>query len=86
VHENPIMSMCWVDINVSVPFGLLYLLLHFLGIQLTTVIIPHFFLELTGSNLSWCCYFWIYFCLILFQEYVIQQLLAKCQTDGSFGK
>jgi hypothetical protein len=22
VHENPILSMCWVDIDISVPFRL----------------------------------------------------------------
>jgi hypothetical protein len=27
MHENPILSMRWVDIDISVPFGLLYLLL-----------------------------------------------------------
>jgi len=31
VHENPILSMCWVDIYIFVPFGLLYLLLYFFG-------------------------------------------------------
>jgi hypothetical protein len=43
VHKNPILSMCWVDIYIFVPFGLLYLFLSFLGIQLTAVIISHFF-------------------------------------------
>jgi hypothetical protein len=43
MHENPIMSMCWVDIDISVPFGLLYLLLYFFGFQLTAVIIPQLF-------------------------------------------
>jgi hypothetical protein len=38
------------------------------GIQLTAVIIPHFFLELTGSNLSLWWYFWKYFCLNLFKN------------------
>jgi hypothetical protein len=29
VHENPIMSMCWVDIDIDISgsFGLLYLLM-----------------------------------------------------------
>jgi hypothetical protein len=27
MHENPIMSVCWVDIVISVLVGLLYLLL-----------------------------------------------------------
>jgi hypothetical protein len=58
----------WVDIYIFVPFGLLYFLLYFLGIQLTAVIIPHFFWEPTGSNLSWWCYFRIYFCLNLFRN------------------
>jgi hypothetical protein len=40
----------------------------FLGIQLTTIIIQLFFLELVGSNLSWWCYFRIYFCLNLFRN------------------
>jgi hypothetical protein len=31
VHENLNMSMCWVDIDISVPFGLLYLLIFFLA-------------------------------------------------------
>jgi hypothetical protein len=40
VHENPIMSVCWVDINISRSFGLRSLLLKYLGIKLTAVIKP----------------------------------------------
>jgi hypothetical protein len=29
VHENPNLSMCWVDIDIYVSFGLLYLLIFF---------------------------------------------------------
>jgi hypothetical protein len=38
VHEI-LLSMCWVDIDIFVPFGLLYLLLYFFGNQLIAVII-----------------------------------------------
>jgi hypothetical protein len=38
VHENPILSVCWDDINISRSFGLRSLFLYNLGIQLTTVI------------------------------------------------
>jgi hypothetical protein len=38
VHENPIMS--WDDIDISRSFRLRSLLLQYLGIQLTTIIIP----------------------------------------------
>jgi hypothetical protein len=50
VHENPIMSMCWVDINISGSFGLLYVLLYFwhpIDSRHNTTL----FLELTGSKL-----------------------------------
>jgi hypothetical protein len=40
VHENPTLSVCWVDIDIFRSFGLLSLLLYYLGIQLTAVIIP----------------------------------------------
>jgi hypothetical protein len=40
VHENPIMFVCWVDIDISGSCGLRSLLLQYLGIQLTAVIIP----------------------------------------------
>jgi len=41
---------------------------NFWSIQLTALIIPHFFLELTRSNLSWLCYFWIYLYLNIFRN------------------
>jgi hypothetical protein len=28
VHKNHIMSMCWVDIDISMSFGLQYLLIY----------------------------------------------------------
>jgi hypothetical protein len=43
VHENPILSVCWVDIDISGSFGLRSLLLQYLGIQLTAIIIPFSF-------------------------------------------
>jgi len=43
VHENPILSVCWVDIDISWSFGLRSVFLKFLGIQLTAVKIPHYF-------------------------------------------
>jgi hypothetical protein len=45
VHENPILSVCWVDIDISRSFELRSLLLEYLGIQLTAVIIPLSFLD-----------------------------------------
>jgi hypothetical protein len=69
VYENPILYMCWVDI---------YIYIYAIWIALFAfVIFRHpidnchnttFFLELTGSNLSWWCYFWIYLCLNLFRN------------------
>jgi hypothetical protein len=50
VHENPIMSVCWIDINISGSFGLLSLFLYFFGIHLTVVLNTTLLLELTGSN------------------------------------
>jgi hypothetical protein len=51
VHENPIMSVCWVG-----SFGLLYLLMYFwhpIDSHQNTIL----FLELTGSNLLGGCIF-----------------------------
>jgi hypothetical protein len=59
-----IMSLYWMDIYISMSFGLLYFFIH-LCIQLT-VVLYHILFELTGSNI----FLWIkenhwYFCLIL---------------------
>jgi hypothetical protein len=45
VHENPILSLCWVDIDISGSFGLRSLHLYYLGIQLIAFIIPLSFLD-----------------------------------------
>jgi hypothetical protein len=43
VHQNPILSVCRVGIDIYVPNELLlYLFVICFGIQLTAVIIPHF--------------------------------------------
>jgi hypothetical protein len=47
VHENPILSMCWVDIDISGSFGLRSLFLQFFGIYLLAVLNTTLFLELT---------------------------------------
>jgi hypothetical protein len=52
VHENPIFSVCWDDIDISRSFGLLYLLMYFLH-SIDSRHNTTLFLELTGSNLSW---------------------------------
>jgi hypothetical protein len=50
VNENPILSVCWVDIDISGSFGLQSLFLQFFGIHLLAVLNTTLFLELTGSN------------------------------------
>jgi hypothetical protein len=40
-----LLSVCWVDIDISGSFGLRSLLLQYLGIQLTAIIIPLSFLD-----------------------------------------
>jgi hypothetical protein len=42
VHENPILSMCWFDIDYLGNLGYYICLCNF-DIQLTAVIIPHCF-------------------------------------------
>jgi hypothetical protein len=53
VHENPILSMCWVDLNIFMPYELLHCLDFSFGIQLIAFINTILFLELIGSDFSW---------------------------------
>jgi hypothetical protein len=52
VHENPFMSMCWVDIDISGSFGLQIFAFVILGHPFDSCHNITFFLELTTSNIS----------------------------------
>jgi hypothetical protein len=49
VHGKPTLSVCWVDLDIFMP----YELLHCLYVSLAAVINTILFLELTGSEFSW---------------------------------
>jgi hypothetical protein len=57
VHENPILSVCWVDIDISRSFGLQSLFLLILWHPIDNCHNTTFFLGLIGSNISLWCYF-----------------------------
>jgi hypothetical protein len=50
--RNPFLSMCWVDIDISVLFRLLYFILQFLRIQIASCHNTTLFLELTRTKIS----------------------------------
>jgi len=75
VHEYPFLSLCCVDVNISVSFGLLYLLLYFFMHPIDS----HYntFFELTGSNNFFVMVFLeIFMFKTCFQEHVFQRLPA----------
>jgi len=57
VHENPILSVCWVDIDISRSFGLQSLFLLILWHPIDNCHNTTFFLGLIGSNISLWSYF-----------------------------
>jgi hypothetical protein len=65
MHDYPFLSLCWIDINISISFGLLYILLYFFVHQIDNRHNITFILELTGSNISLWWSFWKCFCLKL---------------------
>jgi hypothetical protein len=57
VHENPILYVCWVVLDISLPYGLLHYLSKLFWHPIDSRHNITLFLELTGSNLYWWWYF-----------------------------
>jgi hypothetical protein len=68
VHENPILFVCWVDIDISGSFGLQSLLFLILGHPIDSYHNTTFLLGLIGSNISLWYYFWKNLCLNHFRN------------------
>jgi hypothetical protein len=50
---HPILFVCWVGLDISIPYGLLLYLCKLFWHPIDSCHNTTLFLELTGSNLSW---------------------------------